>query len=274
MAKHWYTNGKDDKCLYDTDIIPSGYYRGRTNYGSFTKGTKWITDGKVQKCLKASEPLPKGFRYGKLPDTDEHKKNLSKALKGRVFTKEWCSNISKGHKTLEYKQKIEQTCLQKYGVKNPYNQPKVIANAHSKETLTNVNETKRKNGTFNSSKAEDRFYQYLCDKFSNDDIIRQYTDSRYPFNCDFYVKSLDLFVECNFHWTHNDHWFDPTNIEDLQLLDKWKAKHKKYYNIAINTWSIMDVKKYEYSKTLNYIVLWNQHTMIQDFEEKYLNLQI
>ena len=25
---------------------------------------------------------------------------------------------------------------------------------------------------------------------------------RYPFACDFYISSLDLFIECNYHWTH------------------------------------------------------------------------
>lgn len=265
MIKHWYTNGSIDKKFYDTDTIPEGFIKGRTNYGSFTKGTKWITNGAVQKCIKASEPLPNGFRYGKLPDSITHKQNLSKALKGRVFTEEWCNNISKGHKTAEYKQKVEQTCLEKYGVKNPFNKPDVIAKVHSKEMIQRQNATKRKNNTFNSSKAEDKFYEYLLTIFKETDIERQYSDERYPFACDFYIKSLDLFIECNFHWTHNDHWFDPTNIDDLQLLDKWKAKRKRYYNIAINTWSISDVKKYAYSKKLNYIVLWNQSSMIDDF---------
>lgn len=265
MIKHWYTNGSIDKKFYDTDIIPDGFVKGRTNYGSFTKGTKWITDGKVQKCIKASEPLPNGFRYGKLPDSESHKRNLSKALKGRIFTEEWCNNISKGHKTAEYKQKIEQTCLARYGVKNPFNMPDVIEKVHSKEMIQRQNNTKRKNNTFCSSKAEDKFYEYLLTIFEEADIIRQYSDDRYPFNCDFYIKPLDLFIECNFHWTHNNHYFDETNEQDIEKLNVWKSKNSKYYKIAINVWTILDVRKKEYSKQLNYIVLWNQSSMIDDF---------
>lgn len=86
IVKHWYANGIIDKKFYDTDTIPKGFIKGRTNYDSFTKGTRWITNGVVQKCIKASEPLPDGFRYGKLPDSKVHKQNLSKALKGRRFS--------------------------------------------------------------------------------------------------------------------------------------------------------------------------------------------
>lgn len=45
-------------------------------------------------------------------------------------------------------------------------------------------------------------YERLAVTFGPDDVVRQYRDPRYPFFCDFYVRSLDLFVECNFHWTH------------------------------------------------------------------------
>ena len=60
----------------------------------------------VQKCIKTSEPLPNGFRYGKLPNSETHKQNISKALKGRVFTEEWCNKISKGHKTVKYNTRL------------------------------------------------------------------------------------------------------------------------------------------------------------------------
>ena len=53
MVKHWYTNSIIDKKFYDTDTIPKGFIKGRTNYGSFTKGTRWITNGVVQKLLIA-----------------------------------------------------------------------------------------------------------------------------------------------------------------------------------------------------------------------------
>ena len=78
--------------------------------------------------------------------------------------------------------------------------------------------TKRKNGTFNSSKPEDMSYVLLCEVFGKDDIERQHKDDRYPFLCDFYVKSKDLYIECNYHWTHGKHWFDEKCEDDLKML--------------------------------------------------------
>ena len=72
--------------------------------------------------------------------------------------------------------------------------------------------TKRKRNSFNTSLPEEQYYNQLLTQFSKDDIIRQYYDkSRYPFHCDFYIKSIDKFIECNFHWTHNNHPFNETN---------------------------------------------------------------
>lgn len=58
-------------------------------------------------------------------------------------------------------------------------------------------ETKRKRGTFNASKPEDIYYSHLVEKYGADDVIRQYKDERYPFACDFYIKSKDTFIELN-----------------------------------------------------------------------------
>lgn len=70
--------------------------------------------------------------------------------------------------------------------------------------------TKRKHGTFNTSEPEQLTYELLIKTFGENDVIRQYNnDSRYPFSVDFYIKSLDLFIECNYSWTHKGHWYDP-----------------------------------------------------------------
>ena len=45
--------------------------------------------------------------------------------------------------------------------------------------------------------------------FDRDDIIRQYIDlQKYPFNCDFYIKSKDLFIEYQGHQTHGTKPYD------------------------------------------------------------------
>ena len=55
-----------------------------------------------------------------------------------------------------------------------------------------------KNSKANSSRKENEIYNKLLLYFNKDDIIRLYEcDYRYPYECDFYIKSLDLFIEYN-----------------------------------------------------------------------------
>ena len=81
-------------------------------------------------------------------------------------------------------------------------------------------------------------------------------EKRYPFQCDFYVKSQDMFIEVNGNWTHGDHPFDSNNEDDLKTLKEWeeKAKTSKYYQNAIYTWTDLDVRKQNFAKenNLNY----------------------
>lgn len=101
----------------------------------------------------------------------------------------------------------------------------------------------------------------LIDKYGQDNVIRQYRSTEYPYNCDFYIKSLNLYIECNFHWTHGGHEFDKNNPSDIEKLNEWKnkAKSSKYYKNAIKTWTIRDVEKKNIAKNndLNYVIIYN-----------------
>lgn len=111
------------------------------------------------------------------------------------------------------------------------NSPEAIAKAHI---------TREINGTTKISKSENDFYHYLllCG-VNQDDIIRnKVIDSRYPFNCDFYIKSKDLFIEYQGHQTHGDEPFDPNNEKHLELL---KVKEEQGYDMS--TWVKRDPKK-------------------------------
>ena len=91
----------------------------------------------------------------------------------------------------------------------------------------------------------------------------------YPFKCDFYVKSLDLYIEYNGHWTHNNHFYDKNNKIDIDALNRWieKSKYSKYYEIAVKVWSQRDVLKNEtaISNNINYIVFWDYNLL--DFKK-------
>ena len=156
-----------------------------------------------------------------------------------------------------------------YGVDNAFQVKEVIDKLKAiKDTMQlHRDNTRKLNGTFKTSKQEDKVYEILCEKFTKDDIVRQYKSEKYPFFCDFYVKSLDLYIECNFTWTHGGHWFDKNSKEDLDKVAYMKSKHTKYYDNAIDTWTVRDVKKREYleKNRLNFIVFWSLNDIYTTF---------
>lgn len=114
-------------------------------------------------------------------------------------------------------------------------------------------ETKRKNHTCNYSKPEERFFEYLCVKYGKSNVYRQYKEPRYPFFCDFYIKSLDIFVELNLFWTHGDSPFDAKNARHIEILNEWKirAETSPHYVGAVETWSVRDPLKLKTAKNNN-----------------------
>ena len=136
-------------------------------------------------------------------------------------------------------------------------------------------ETKRRNGTFNTSKPEQATYEMLIKVFGADNVIRQYkNDSRYPFSADFYIKSLDLFIECNYSWTHKGRWFNLNSSEDRkeaeEMYQRYEKTGKRYYKNAADTWTIRDVKKHTIAlqNNLKYLVFWNlEEAMNYDFSK-------
>jgi hypothetical protein len=89
-------------------------------------------------------------------------------------------------------------------------------------------ETKKRNGTMNTSSYENITYDLLRTIYGDDDIIYDdYVDDRYSTKCDFYIKSLDIFIELNIHPSHNNHPFDENNADDLSLVEELKSKGDK-----------------------------------------------
>ena len=171
-------------------------------------------------------------------------------------------------KSEQIKEKIKNTTFEKYGVKHIMYLPNVASKvANSEIRKQHEYETKKKNHTFNSSSTENETYKLLKQKYS--DVITQYKSDVYPYCCDFYIPSLDLYIECNYHWTHGGHPYNENNIDDINKLNKWKEKKTKFYDNAIKTWTIRDVNKRNIAKqnNLNYIEFWNINEVI-NYENK------
>lgn len=128
--------------------------------------------------------------------------------------------------------------------------------------------TMKANGHIQSD-SENSMYKRLVKIFGEDDVVREYWSKRYPFSCDFYIRSLDLFIELHAYWFHGGHWFDPFNEEDAAKRDKWLARVPKssMYRHAVVTWTQRDITKRDVAlrNNLNYCVFWKVD--LSDFEE-------
>lgn len=169
------------------------------------------------------------------------------------------------------KDKIKNTCLKKYGVDNPmhsdYYKHLLSYILSSEEVQKKTYNTKLKNHSFNISYQEDICFELLKQKYS--DCIRQYKSELYPFNCDFYIPSLDLYIEYNGSHYHHYHPFDVNDDNDINELNRLKEKannsnahkngKKSQYDNIIYTWTILDLKKRNIAQqnNLNYIEFWN-----------------
>ena len=135
------------------------------------------------------------------------------------------------------------------------------------DTKLKIFKTKRQNCTFNSSIPEKYFKNKLIKTFGTLDIEYQYRSEQYPFNCDFYIKSLDLYIECHFNWTHGYMPFDETNKNCIEQLNKWKEKAKEsdFYKNAIYQWTDLDVRKAKTAKDNN--LNWLCFYTVDEFEQ-------
>lgn len=160
------------------------------------------------------------------------------------------------------KEQIHQTVQERYGVDYVFQSDEIIARAM---------DTKRKNGTFATSSAEDALYELLvgyADQLGMT-VVRQHRDEkRYPFAVDFYIPERDLFIELNGSWSHGGHWYEVDREMDQKTVQTWRKKGEKsqYYFNALGTWTERDVRKREAARDaqLNYVTLWDGSEALSD----------
>lgn len=258
LNKIWINNGIDEFFIDKNETIPSGFVKGRIhNQLSIDKRKETLkskhyrhyNNGIKEILVSEKDEIPDGFVKGRLPMKDSQKKKLSESHIGLHHTNETREKISLH--TNNNRDKAYKTNLQKYGVKNTLS----VKSIHDKGE-----ETKRLNGTFNTSKPEILYYNMLCEKYGRYNIKRNYKSDSYPFRCDFYIVPEDKYIELNLHWTHGGHPFDEADIADLNTVEIWKEKAKtsQFYANAIQTWTVRDVEKQKVAKenNLNYEVIY------------------
>jgi hypothetical protein len=92
------------------------------------------------------------------------------------------------------KEHIKESCIKHFGVDNYWKTDENKLKANSTEAIQKAIETKKKRHTLNTSNIEKHFEEYLKNNFNND-FVYNYKSELYPFNCDFYIKSLELYIE-------------------------------------------------------------------------------
>lgn len=165
-------------------------------------------------------------------------------------------------------EKIKEINQKRYGV-DFYPQSEEF-HSRQEEIQEKVYKTKKKNKSLGKSKEEFELLEILLEKFP--DTLHQHRSDVYPFVCDFYIPSEDLYIEYQGNWTHGKEPFDENKEEHLEIIKHWKEKadetnfknkKKRYFNQAINTWAKRDVQKRSHAKKhgLNWLEFFNR----QDF---------
>lgn len=156
----------------------------------------------------------------------------------------------------------QKTMRQKYGVANSVSDPVL---RHK------ILEARRKHGNITESRVEQALGAMLRKVFGRADVVSQFYDpDRYPFYCDFYIPSRDLFIELNGDKGHGGHWYDNDNPDDVEIAKIWQAKailcekdkpdkFKSRYRNYLKMWTKTDPEKRVTAKKnqLNYLVFWD-----------------
>lgn len=147
-----------------------------------------------------------------------------------------------------------------------------------KNRLEKVYATMKKNGTLGGPRSKSEIRCYEKAKLKYQDTEHSYfKDSRYPFNCDMYIPSQDLFIECHFSQYHHYKPFDKNCIGDLAELSRLNHiinspyltnDYKKEYIDIIKTWTVSDPLKFAtfMNNKLNYKIFYTEKEFNEWFD--------
>ena len=231
----------------------------RINNDSFHSWNKGLTKDTSSSLMTVSQKVSQA-KIGQsawntgIPATEARKQAQSVSMKGKI---PWNKGLSK-----ETNDSLKQTSKKLMGHKCFVTDWDL---AKQKEY-----ETKRRNNSFNSSKPEQELIKKLQAEYGEDDIIHPYKDSRYPYNCDIYIKSLDLFIELNGTIEHNSHPYDPNNPDDVAEAVKLEYRanelgpKSRYWNV-LKWWTEIDPKKLETFRKnkLNFRIIYPNGLIIE-----------
>lgn len=199
-----------------------------------------ITKQKKRESLKLHEEENKakmlrefGVEYNS--QRKEHIEHRKKTLLKKYGT-------TKLYTVPEIAKKIKETVIAKTGYDSYFKIPEVREKSYDSII---------KNCTTGTSSMEDKVYGFLLE-LGYEDTIRHHSSEEFPYPCDFYLPSIDMYIEFQGSQFHHGRAF--LNIkEDKEELESLKQKNEKrcketgdnisQYGAMINTWVNYDVKK-------------------------------
>lgn len=263
--RKWYNNGTEEKLVQDGEFPGDGFVRGRINTESDETRKKksehcWTRNASKEQMELRNSKISATKRNKSKEEKEAYSKAISEARKGKG------TGITPWNKG-------------KVGVQVAWNKGLSTGSNWNEFSAKKAFDTKIRNGSFKKvdTIAEIELYNILLKFFEKDDIVHPYRDEeRYPFNCDFYIRSLDLFIELNRFWTHGGRPFDPDDERCKEQLSLWeeRAKTSQFFKNAIDTWTVRDVKKFSVAKDnkLNYICFYKESsTTIESILTEYIS---
>ena len=202
-----------------------------------------------RRSKEVSEKKSKAMKGKKLnfKDPEKRSKNLSAALKGRK-----CPNKGKKQNPAWLSNRAKSISKAKTGVKL----------SEDAKTVRNLKcySTRKKNNTLGSTKnkAEIKLQNFLTNIFNSKDVEYTYSSTYYPFHCDFYIYSLDLYIELHANPRHGYHPFNPEDEQDLKELERLKNSDKSWDKQILVQWPDLDVRKWDIAikNNLNIIIIY------------------
>ena len=258
-----------------TETYTKNYVDNKNNRKELNERTRNTCLEKYNGIGLASQELTKKYnetmllKYGHINPSQV--KEIQEKTKQTNIKKYGAENVYAS----EYiKQKIKETNLERYNetswTKSKDGREFLKNLTNSKEFKNKQYNTKKKNNSFKTSKTENKLEILLRKIFP--DLKVQYRSKEYPFNCDFYIPSLDLYIEYNGSWTHGECFYDKNNKDNRNTLEKWKqaSEHSRFYQNAMETWTIRDLNKLKTAikNNLNYVAWFNEE-QAYDWIEKY-----
>ena len=302
---------------YHVDVRPvCKVCGGPVTYGGQTKGfKKHCSNQCITKDKECLEKIARTFKKTSLEkygvENPYQSEEIKQKIRNKLIERYGVDNPSKSE---EIRRKIKNTNLEKYGYTCAMNSPEIkeqikqknlknlgvewpgqseICREKAKKTLKEkygyensqqvpeikmkTYHTKKKKGLIWKSKEEEMIRDILLEEYH--DLIYHHWSNQYPHICDYYIPSLDLYIELQSHGSHYRRLFRNTkeDQEELTIIREKSLKEDFYQDVEI-IWTIKDVEKYNdtVKNNLNFLSIypkwsseWRKYYNHKDQEEYY-----